>query len=575
MRRLLDGRWLDEPLPRDYWEKLNSKRVIQLRNEVKQGTVELAEPEAAQLAKVDARFAKALASQWQRWKGRVQDSLDVEHQFAKRRHEQDRTALKKALEEGAAQNGDERLKNSARRILDGRTQLYALTPTPDSAARALAAGKPGMRAFFGYPDSNPLRVGLVAGHVLDDAAADYDWDDVTNNSRVVFDAPNSAGFRTVAGGKIFVVEPSRIDAINALRRELGIQGRHDPVKQVLKHESQHEVDRIYSQDVKRIGNERAVSRDAALALAEYQTEFRAYAAQEPEWLWTPLTRAEEQTLERLGLSFTRAQQPPPRADPEANGFTDWVQLKIFLHIYMRYPNIKKEWDKTTLVRKRPTDETEENRWFRDAVLQTRGGLDRVSANPTNSPRVERFWPALQKASTRDDPHLSSNAMSALVTALKELDDNDRAALQRNAYYHRQKIPGWLRATVDALLSDPGADVTPILEAEEAERAEASRQREEQRQRTAGLRADRQRGDPPLALDLEEANITTWEEMEQLLERVTTKDGNSSLEDVRVTEPLTFSRTNYPQPSAAVWNSFLAEVSPFVALWPALDERRAD
>jgi hypothetical protein len=170
----------------------------------------------------------------------------------------------------------------------------------------------------------------------------------------------------------------------------------------------------------------------------------------------------EQTLERLGLAFTGAQQPPPRADPEASGFTDWVQLKIFLRSYTHYPNVKKEWDKATLVRKTPDDETEENRWFRDAVLRTCGGLDRLSANPTNSPRVERFWPALHKANKRDNPELTSDAMSALLTALKKLDDNDRATLQRNAYYQRLKIQRWLRATVDAVLSDPRADVTPIL-----------------------------------------------------------------------------------------------------------------
>ena len=88
-------------------------------------------------------------------------------------------------------------------------------------------------------------------------------------------------------------------------------------------------------------------------------------------------------------------------DPEASGLTDWVQLKIFLHIYTHYPNVKKEWDKATPVRNRPDDETKEDRWFRDAVLGTRGGLDRVSANPNNSPRIERFWPALHNASKRD------------------------------------------------------------------------------------------------------------------------------------------------------------------------------
>ena len=84
--------------------------------------------EVAKLTKIDVRFAKALASEWLRWKGLVQSAQEGEHQFAKRRHVQDRTALKKAVEEAAAQNEDERLKNSARRILDGTTLLYALTP---------------------------------------------------------------------------------------------------------------------------------------------------------------------------------------------------------------------------------------------------------------------------------------------------------------------------------------------------------------------------------------------------------------------------------------------------------------
>lgn len=572
MRRLLDGHWVDERLPGDYWEKLDRKRAIQLRSEVKQGAVELAEPEVAELTKIDARFAKALASERRRWKGLVQSSPADEHQFAKRRHQQDRKALRKALEDAVKQNGDERLKNSASRILDGTILLYALTPTPDSAARALAAGKPGMRAFFGHPDSDPIRSGRVAGHVLDDEGADYDWDDVTNNSRVVFDSPDSGGFRTLAGGKIFVVEPSRIDAINALRRELGIQGRFDPVKEVLKHESQHEVDWIHSQDVERIGKKPrgTESSDAALALAEYQTEFRAYAAQEPEWMWTPLTRGEERTLERLGLSFTRAQQPPPRTVPEASGFTDWVQLKIFLHIYTHYPNVKKEWDKTTLVRNASDEKREESRWFRDAVLRTRGGLDRVSANPTNSPRVERFWPALHKANKRDDPELESDAMSALVTALQKLDDNDRAALQRNAYYQRLEIREWLRAAVDAVLSDPHADVTPILDAEKAKRAEARGEARRQ-QKEQMLRAKRAK--PPGAEDLKAAKITTWEDMDELLKTVMTKDGNPSLKDSRVTEQLEL-RDLYPEPSADEWGYFLMQVSQFVDLWPALDKRHA-
>jgi hypothetical protein len=313
--------------------------------------------------------------------------------------------------------------------------------------------------------------------------------------------------------------------------------------------------------MERMGKRRATATDAAIALAEYQTEFRAYTAQEPDWLWTPLTRREEQTLERLGLAFTGAQQPPSRADPAARGFADWVQLKIFVHIYMHYPNVKQEWDKATLAREKRDTDTVENRWFRDEVLRTRGGLDRLSANPNNSPRIERLWPALHTASKRNQPDLGSDVMSALVTALVQLDGNDRAALKRNVYYQRLEIRTWLRAAVDALLRDPHADVTPILDAETAARAEARRRKEEDERRA-------QRAKPPSAQDLRTANITTWDDMDGLLQTVTTTDS-----DPRIAEELTDMRRVWPVPSPRDLGYFVISVSQFVDLWPALDARR--
>jgi hypothetical protein len=565
MRRRVGASWVDEPLAPDYWRKLNRQRLVQLRVDMEQDTVRLEGSETAELAKREAAFAKR--SERARWRGLDPSAREEEHRFAQRRHRQDRTALTKAVEEAAAQNDDERLKNSARRILDGTTLLYALTPTPDSAARALAAGKPGMRAFFGYPDSNPLSTEPVGGHVVDDQAADYDWNDVTNNRRVVFNSPDSGGFRTLNGGKIFITEPSRTKATNALRVELGIQGRFDSVTDVLKHESQHEVDRIHSQDMERMGKRRATASSAAIALAEYQTEFRAYTAQEPDWLWTPLTRREEQTLERLGLAFTGAHQPPSRADPNAPGFADWVQLKIFVHIYTHYPNVKKEWDKATLVRKKRGTETKQNRWFRDEVLRTSGGLDHLSANPNNSPRIERFWPAFDTASKRDQPNLESDAMSALVAVLKQLDANDRAALKRNIYYQRLEIQKWLRDTVDAVLRNPHADVTPILDSETAARAAARRQKEETERRA-------KRAQPPSAQDLETANIAAWDDVEALLDApvTTTRDSTPWREDSRITDELTDMRSFYAVPSPKELGYFVSKVSQFVDLWPALDAR---
>jgi hypothetical protein len=224
---------------------------------------------------------------------------------------------------------------------------------------------------------------------------------------------------------------------------------------------------------------------------------------------------------------------------------------------MHYPSVKKEWDKATLKSRR----------FRDAVLRTRGGLDDLSANPNNSPRIERFWPALHTASAHSQPKLDSDATSALVTTLKQLDGNDRATLQRNVYYQRLEIPKWLRATVDAVLLNPHADVTPILDGETAARAEARRQKEVKERRA-------RRAQAPSTQDLEAANITTWEDIEALLDApaTTTRDSKAWREDPDITEELTFMRNQYAAPSSKdVWY-FVSKVSQFVDLWPALDAR---
>ena len=86
-----------------------------------------------------------------------------------------------------------------------------------------------------------------------------------------------------------------------------------------------------------------------------------------------------------------------------------------------------------------------------------------------------------------------------------------------------------------------------------------------------LRAKRAK--PPGAEDLKAAKITTWEDMDELLKTVMTKDGNPSLKDSRVTEQLEL-RDLYPEPSADEWGYFLRQVSQFVDLWPALDKRHA-
>jgi hypothetical protein len=151
--------------------------------------------------------------------------------------------------------------------------------------------------------------------------------------------------------------------------------------------------------------------------------------------------------------------------------------------------------------------------------------------------------------------------------LKQLDANDRAALKRNIYYQRLEIQKWLRDTVDAVLRNPHADVTPILDSETAARAAARRQKEETERRA-------QRAQPPSAQDLETANIAAWDDVEALLDApvTTTRDSTPWREDSRITDELTDMRSFYAVPSPKELGYFVSKVSQFVDLWPALDAR---
>jgi hypothetical protein len=83
-----------------------------------------------------------------------------------------------------------------------------------------------------------------------------------------------------------------------------------------------------------------------------------------------------------------------------------------------------------------------------------------------------------------------------------------------------------------------------------------------------------RAKPPGAEDLKAANITTWEDIEELLKTVKTKDSKPPREDPRIKQELEDMRRFYPKPSPRELEFFVNNVSPILDFWPALDARRA-
>lgn len=555
--------WVDVQAPD--WDSLDMLAIISLRTDINYGDVQLTAEEEAKLAQRE-RELKGLGGRpaatssatpaparptadWRTWipdKSRLpanqkkrsnqraaegdaapaeavvwSTSEPDEHNLAMQMHRRDREALA-AVVRAAAKSSDQRLKNSAERILAGETLLYALTPTADSAARAKLAGQPGMRAFFGYPHPNPFVTEPVAGHVLDATVADYQTANMADTTKIVFDSPDSGGFRTPIGSKIFITQPSRIDAINALRKQLGESGEFAPPTEVLKHESQHEVDVLFNREI------RGESRTTALALAEYRTEFRAYTAQDAAWLHEPIDPREQ---DEFGLSF---------GDP--------VQFHIFRQIYRNYPRVKAAWDKDARLR----DGTP----FRFAVLRMRGELRAISANPDNSPRIERFWTSLGRIPEPQDT-------GPLIAALMAFDAPDRAALAENAHYRALPLPAWLREIVDALLTDPGADV--------GGRVEAAKQAKAQERAAEARAADAERRKRPPDKDVLTAAFTSWAEVEASLKIVRTPQGTPALGDEYVVEELETWRKYEPLGDGL--EAFVINTShQWIDWWAVLDAR---
>jgi hypothetical protein len=155
----------------------------------------------------------------------------------KTRHDANWAQARQWVEDGFAQNANRMLKNSCEWIKNGRSKVYALTKTHDSAARVTAWGSPGGATWFSYPAGDLYGAKSYYKRKLPTEA--YDNTDISPWADATVD-----GFSE--GPAIAVME-------TALAK-----GR-DYFWSVLKHEIQHSADH-----------------HGGTALERYKTEFNAY-----------------------------------------------------------------------------------------------------------------------------------------------------------------------------------------------------------------------------------------------------------------------------------------------------------
>lgn len=319
-------------------------------------------------------------------------------------HAQDRAALLRCIDSGFS-NSDQRLKNSCEWVRSGKTKLYAVTPTGDSYARLIYAGKDPVvdEAFF--PEGVKGAPGDVYG-----PAVTYKKDNLNDNTNVSLTHIKQTGGWNNPGS------PGIIAVVNADKKPQNV------IWETLRHEVQHDADKHKGRD-SLSGYRSAVEvddnlhtdpdylilinsgkslneRDAALRnlsgkygsddkvfagisrlnivtkasaaevdLMTYKTEFRAYSYQEGD----------------VGGYYTQLDNTVQ--DQSYNGYMfSKRQLEIFLHIYQRYANIKKAWDNNPLLYNNVI-------CFRQAV-QAYWSPDTEGFNKYNSVRIDDFYLAL-------------------------------------------------------------------------------------------------------------------------------------------------------------------------------------
>lgn len=229
------------------------------------------------------------------------------HTKALARHQKDRALLKSYVQQGK-KSSDRRLKNSCEWILDGRTKLYALTPTGDSTERLTHHGKDPSKDEAFFPQGNG-----GAGD-LNSPIADYNHGDLDDNTNVVLDSDGK-----VTGGWN---NPGYI----AIMVQMGGKTRaKKDIWSVLKHEVQHDSDK--NQDKRAAatalaGDAQPDATQVAQSLERYKTEYRAYNYEGGPFSKLSATKK----VNRYGYTWTQR------------------QLAIFEHIWSGYDYTKEVWD---------------------------------------------------------------------------------------------------------------------------------------------------------------------------------------------------------------------------------------
>ncbi|CAL1518637.1 hypothetical protein [Chitinophaga sp. MM2321] len=331
---------------------------------------------------------------------------DQGHLAATAEHQADRAALTQHVTDALGTN-DRRLRNSAEWILTAhKTQLFAITPTGDSYARLLRAGKDPAKDEAFFPPGTGGAGDITA------AALTYNKNDLTDNSNI-----NLYNNGKITGGWN---NPGYVAVTKASSKS------RDAIWEVIRHEVQHDADKhkgreafaglrqtgeafdtlgithkdiddmvaggaqqlaTYQQLMLSLGGKpqvlaavNAAKVEGARAMAEvnlskYKTEYRAYSYQEGD-------------MPGAYAALDNSVQNRPYG---AHNFSE-RQLAIFRHIYDGYGHTKKGWDENVTLASGVT--------FQQAVVNY-WNPDNEGANKYNSARIDDFYLALDQLGAKE------------------------------------------------------------------------------------------------------------------------------------------------------------------------------
>jgi hypothetical protein len=311
-------------------------------------------------------------------------------------HRRDRAALLKHVKRGAAlgreqkigkgkmsADAQKRLANSCEWILEGKTQLYALTPTGDSAERVAADGKdPADQVAYFPAGMDGSGTGAVTSSI-----APYKYKDLTDNTNVEIDDDNTVGWN--GAGFLAVTNPQ--------------QRTQDYVWETIRHEVQHDADQ-----------NRDKEGDAAVGwpklLESYKTEYRAYSYEGSAY--DNLDHDPGNLVDKYGYQWTER------------------QLAIFEGVFEEYDHTSTGWGKTgddpktkTVVDNLPDGAIKTGLLaFQRAVVAYRNP-DAEGFNKWNSVRVDDFYTALKAipdATDEGEPNNFVLPLTATQTKVKML-----------------------------------------------------------------------------------------------------------------------------------------------------------